>query len=157
MFGLIDRKNQKTYTYMRVFFAALSDRLKQYHWLVAGCCAYPQTEEGKRLVEQEYCWLTGDELSQIFEKEDFQWIWGILCGFEKRITLQEVLEYPLPSAEDYNGYYQNPVSLQHPLASVEIVAVDSSYSMLISRDKALIEQYLKFCPEAENLEESNRR
>ena len=71
--------------------------------------------------------------------------------------MEEVLKYPLPSAEDYNGYYQNPVSLQHPLSSVEIVPSDSSWTLIISKDKNIIDSYLKIYPKCEELLIVNQR
>ena len=76
---------------------------------------------------------------------------------EENITVEEVLKYPLPSAEDYNGYYQNPVSLQHPLSTVEIVPCDSSWTLIISRDKVIIDGYLKRYPKCEELSTFNQR
>ena len=71
--------------------------------------------------------------------------------------MEEALKYPLPSAEDYDGYYQNPVSLQHPLSSVEIVPSDSSWTLIISKDKTIIDSYLKRCPKCEELFSFNQR
>ena len=156
-YGIIDRKNHKYYTYMSKVFQAMDNAQLQYNWLITGCICYPQNNDIEKLLDQEYCWLTGDELSAIIEQEDFQWIWGCLCGFSKDITMEEALKYPLPSAEDYGGYYQNPVSLQHPLSSVEIVPSDSSWTLIISKDKTIIDSYLKRCPKCEELFSFNQR
>ena len=156
-YGIIDRKNHKYYTYMSKVFQAMDNAQLQYNWLITGCICYPQNNDIEKLLNQEYCWLTGDELSAIIEQEDFQWIWGCLCGFTKDITMEEVLKYPLPSAEDYKGYYQNPVSLQHPLSSVEIVPSDSSWTLIISKGKNIIDSYLKIYPKCEDLLIVNQR
>ena len=156
-YGIIDRKNHKYHTYMSKVFQAMDNAQLQYNWLITGCICYPQNNDIKKLLDQEYCWLTGDELSAIIEQEDFQWIWGCLCGFSKDITMEEALNYPLPFAEDYGGYYQNPVSLQHPLSSVEIVPSDSSWTLIISKDKTIIDSYLKRCPKCEELFSFNQR
>ena len=156
-YGIIDRKNHKYYTYMSKVFQAMDNAQLQYNWLITGCICYPQNNDIEKLLDQEYCWLTGDELSAIIEQEDFQWIWGCFCGFSKDITMEEVLRYPLPSAEDYTGYYQNPVSLQHPLSSVGIVPCDSSWTLIISRDKVIIDGYLKRYPKCEELSTFNQR
>ena len=55
------------------------------------------------------------------------------------------------AAEDYNGYYHNPVSLQHPLSSVEIVPSGSSWTLVISKDKTITDSYLKIYPKCEDL------
>ena len=142
---------------MSKVFQAMDNAQLQYNWLITGCICYPQNNDIEKLLDQEYCWVTGDELSAIIEQEDFQWIWGCLCGFSKDITMEEALKYPLPSAEDYDGYYQNLVSLQHPLSSVEIVPSDSSWTLIISKDKTIIDSYLKRCPKSEELFSFNQR
>lgn len=136
---------------MSKVFQAMDNAQLQYNWLITDCTCYPQNSDIEKLFDQEYCWLSGDELSAIIEQEDFQWIWACLCGFSKDITVEEILEHPLPSAEDYNGYYQNPVSLQHPLSSVEIVPSDSSCTLIISKDKSIIDNYMKRYPLCEEL------
>ena len=104
-YGLIDRKSHKFYTYMRTVFQAIENVQKQYNWLITDWECYPKNKEIKQFLDQEYCWLSGEELTDIVMKEDFQWIWGCLCGFQKNISLEEVLMYSLPSSENYNGYY----------------------------------------------------
>ena len=155
-YGIVDRKNHKNYTYMSKVFHAMDNAQLQYNWLITNCVCYPQNNNIGKLLAQEYCWLSGDELSAIIEQEDFQWIWACLCGFSKDITREEALKYPLPSAESYNGYYQNPVSLQHPLSSVEIVPSDSSWTLIISKERSIIESYLKYYPMCEELSSFNQ-
>ena len=156
-YGLIDRKNHKFYTYMSTVFEAIENVQKQFNWLIADCVCYPNNREFEKLFENKYCWLSGEELTNIVAKEDFQWIWGCLCGFPKDIELEDVLKYPLPSSQDYNGYYQNPISLQHPLSSVEIVPSDSSWTLLVSKDKAIIDSYIKRYPKSEDLSAFNQK
>lgn len=154
-YGIVDRKSHRFYTHMGAVFQAIENRQRQYHWLITDCECYPGHKEIEELLDREYCWLTGDELSAMVEKEDFQWIWGVLCGYEKDISLEEVLKYPLPSAEGYSGYYDNPVSLQHPLSTVEIVAWDSSWTVIVSKDKTIIDSYSAHFPKAEELSAFN--
>ena len=155
--GIVDRKNFQHYTYMSVVFQAMDHAQLQYNWLITDCVCYPKNREIAKLFDWEYCWLSGEELSAVVEQEDFQWIWACLCGFPKEITPEEVLKYPLPSAQDYNGYYQNPVSLQHPLSTIEIIPCDSSCTLIVSKDEAVIDRYLKRCPKSEDLSLLNRQ
>lgn len=157
IYGLIDRNIHEYYTYMSIVFKAIKNKQTQYNWLISDCECYPLDGEIDQLLNQEYCWLSGEELTELVAKEDFQWIWGALCGFEKDIPLDEILKFPLPSAEDYNGYYNNPVSLQHPLSSLEIIPCDSSYTLLISKDKTIIDRYLSEYPKAETLSTFNQK
>ena len=141
-FGIIDRRNHKYYTHMSYVFQAINNAQTEYNWLITDCECYPTNKKIESLLNQKYCWLSGDELSTMIKQEDFQWIWGCLCGFTKDIPLEKVLSHPLPSAQDYNGYYQNPLSLQHPLSSIEIIPCDSSWILVVSENKNLIDNYL---------------
>ena len=156
-YALIDRRSHKYYTYMRAVFDGIGNAQTRYNWLITDCVCYPENEKIEKLLEQEYCWLSGEELTDITQKEDFQWIWAVLCGFEKDIPLEKVLEYPLPSAQEYDGYYRNPVSVQHPLASVEIVPSDSSWMLMVSNEKGLVETYRQKFPKAEDLSSFNNK
>ena len=156
-YGVIDRKNQKFYTYLSKVFQGINNAQKQYNWLITDCECYPKNKEIEELFDQKYCWLSGEELTDIVVKEDFQWIWGCLCGFQKDISLEEVLMHSLPLSQDYNRYYQNPVSLQHPLSSVEIVPSDSSWTLIISKDNTIIDSYIKLYPKSEDLSAFNQR
>ena len=156
-YGIIDRKSHRFYTYMSAVFQAIENRQRQYNWLIADCECYPKDKEIAQLLNQEYCWLSGDELTAIVEKEDFQWIWGVLYGYEKCVSLEEVLNYPLPSAEGYSAYYDNPVSLQHPLSTVEMIAWDSSWTVIVSKDKTITDGYLAHFPKAEELSLFNEK
>lgn len=155
-YGIVDRKNHKTYTHLGNVFSALDGIEKDYNWLISDTECVPNIKEYEELFAKEYCWLSGKELSEIVKKDDFQWIWGVLCAFEKDVSLEEALSYPLPLARDYNGYFQNPVSLQHPLSTLEIFAFDSSYTIIISKDKAIIDGYLRHLPKCEDLFEFNK-
>lgn len=93
------------------------------------------------MLSKDYCWISGDELTEIVGKEDFQWIWAVLSGFDKSVTLEEVLKYDFPRAEDYNGFWSKPISMQHPLARIEIVPWDSTMTMIFSDDKNIIDSF----------------
>ena len=71
-YGIIDRKNHKYYTYMSKVFQAIDNAQLQYNWLITDCVSYPHNDEIENMLNQDYCWLTGDELSGIIEQEDFQ-------------------------------------------------------------------------------------
>lgn len=156
-YGLIEQKSKKTYTYLSTVFEALENKQKDYNWLIADCECYPHNKEIEKLFDQEYCWLSGEELTTIIEQDDFQWVWAVLCGFEKDIPISEVLKHPIPNAQEYTGYYCNPVSRQHSLSTIEIVPCDSSWMLLISEKKEIIENYVAINPYAEDLFQHNDR
>ena len=157
MKGAILEKGEKFYTYLSKVFSAINNAQKDYDWLITDCECYPQSTEFEELLSKEYCWLSGEELSQMVELEDFQWIWAVLSGFKKDIPLTEILKYELPFIERYEGYWNNPFTLQHPLSSVEIVPIDSSLVLLLSEDDKTIEAFRSAFPLSEDLETYNYR
>ena len=86
------------------------------------------------------------------KQEDFQWIWAVLSAFDKSVALSDVLNYELPRAEDYNGFWTRPVSMQHPLARIEIVPWDSTMTMIFSDDKSIIDSFRAAYQYSEDIE-----
>ena len=100
---------------------------------------------GKDELVVYYCWMNGSELMALQRKyHDPQWIWGVLSAFEKTVTKEQVLEYPLPAVRDNR--------VQHPLATFEIVPIDSSYVVVFSREKEIIDRFRAYFPLSEDLE-----
>ena len=97
--------------------------------------------------------VDGKNLSRIVHEDDGQWVWAVLSGFEKEIPLSEILKYPQPYADGYEGFWKTPLSIQHPLATIEIVPWDSSLTLFFSRQKDLVQDFLKFFPFSEDLSE----
>lgn len=157
MKGAILDKGEKYYTYLSKVFSAIDNAQKNYNWLITSCECYPQSTEIDQLLSKEYCWLSGDQLTRIIETEDFQWIWAVLSGFEKDIELNEVLKSELPHADGYEGFWNNPISLQHPLACVEIVPFDSSFVLLVSNNDEIVDKFRCSFHLSEDLETYNER
>ena len=97
--------------------------------------------------------MSGEELTDLVSKNDFQWVWAVLSAFDKSVELSEVLKYDLPYADGYKGFWEKPVSIQHPLAQMEIVSWDSSLTLFFSKDKEDVDAFLKYFPSSEHLEE----
>jgi hypothetical protein len=172
VFGAIDEKGDKYYTYLREVFDALGDEQKNYNWLVTDSELYPKLPEAKKLYTQsfdllgpkgvrkrfpapEFCFLSGEELTEIVHKENIQWIWAVLSGFDKSIPREEILRYPLPWADGYTGFWKNPLSLQHPLAEIEIVPWDASLTLVLSKRRELVERFLQAMPGSRDLAQYN--
>ena len=58
-------------------------------------------------------------------------------------------------ADGYTGFWKTDLSIQHPLAKVEMVAWDSSSTLLFAKDYSLYLEFLKNIPNAEDLSEYN--
>ncbi len=131
---------------------------KKYNWLISDCEACPKRLGHDIRIHQsgEYAWISGEELTNIIKRDDFQWIWAVFSGFEKNITLEEVKKYDLPSADGYGGFWSENVSIQHPLATVEMVAWDSGCTLFISKDDLLVNKFRSAFPLSVDLEMHNK-
>ena len=157
MKGAILDKGEKYYTYLGAVFSSIRNVQKNYNWLITDCVCYPQTKSFCDLLSSnEYCWLSGEELTAMVEEEDFQWVWAVLSGFDKNVPLEELLRHELPYADEYTGFWKNPITIQHPLADVEIVPWDSSLTLVISKNHNIVSDFRKNFPLSEGLEEYNR-
>lgn len=156
VYGAINEKGEKWYTQMSKVFHAIKSKQTDYNWLITDADGVPQ-QISERCCGKSYCWLTGEELSRIVHEDDGQWVWAVLSGFEKGITLSEVLKLPRPYADGYKGFWRSPVSMQHPLAAIEIVPWDSSLTLFFSNQKDLVEDFLDFFPFSEELSGYNEK
>jgi hypothetical protein len=155
--GAILRKGEAYYTFLSKIFAAIQDEQLKYNWLITDCMCYPQNAKYAELLSKEYAWLTGEQLNHMIQMEDFQWIWAVLSGFSKEITLEEILKFKLPYADGFSGFWDSTISIQHPLADIEIVPWDSSLVLAISRKDDIINNFIKYFSHAEDLAAYNRQ
>ena len=146
VYGAIIDQGEQYYTYLDKVFHAIKNEQMNYNWLITDCVCYPQDKKIDTMLSKEYCWLSGEELTNIVEKESFQWIWAVLSGFKKGILLEDVLKHPLPYADGYSDFWKNPISIQHPLSSLEIVPWDSSLTLIFSENKTIIDNFMKGFP-----------
>ena len=156
MKGIIIDEGEKYFTFLKKIFKSINDVQKKYNWLITSYECYPQNTKYVEKLSEEYCWITGEDLTEMVEKEDFQWVWGVFSAFSKDVTEEEILQYKLPRADGYDGFWKSPVSIQHPLAEIEIVAWDSSLTIFISKDNAIADGIIKNNPLAKDLEEYNK-
>ena len=122
-------------------FTAIGDRQTRYNWLITDVECYPKTPEFDDLMSNKYVWMTGEKLTAMINKEDFQWINGTLSAFPKGISTEDVLKYPLPRSCGYSGFFQNPLTMQHPLSEIEIVAWDSSLTLFFSKSREVADDF----------------
>lgn len=153
VYGAINAKGEKYYTYLKKLFDAIGNRQTEYNWLITDCTCYPENPKTDTMLRKDYCWISGEDLTELVTQEDFQWIWAVLTGFDKSVKLSEVLKYDLPYAEDYNGFWSKPISMQHPLARIEIVPWDSTMTMIFSDDKNIIDSFRAAYPQSEDFED----
>ena len=157
VYGAIVEKGERFYTYLPKVFDSIDNVQLEYNWLITACECNVQNKVEDEALKQGYCWISGKELTEIVQEKHIQWIWAVLSGFRKDISLDEVLAYPFPDADGYPEFWKNPISMQHPLATIEIVPWDSSLTLLFSKDKEIVEKFRAAYPYSEDLTVHNAR
>jgi len=155
VYGAILEKGEKFYTFLDRVFEAIENKQDDYNWLITDCDLNVYIPRFSEAYGDKYCWIDGKELAKIVREEKIQWIFAVLSGFKKDIPLEEVLKYPLPFADGYHGFWENPISLQHPLAAVEIVPWDSTLTLLISKNAEIVDSFRRNFPLSDDLYEYN--
>lgn len=74
------REDGRPHTFLGRVFAALEGRQRDYDFLLAGVEACPTLPE-HAFVNHGPVWLSGEELTAMVRREDFQWIWCALLAF----------------------------------------------------------------------------
>ena len=85
VYGAINEKGEQYYTYLRKLFEAIGNRQTEYNWLITDCVCYPANPKTAAMLREKYCWITGEDLTELVEQEDFQWIWAVLSAGVKEI------------------------------------------------------------------------
>ena len=114
------------HTFLGPVFTALPE-LARYRWLITGW-------EGPALPESAgpgRCLMDGDALAALVTEEDPQWIWGCLLAFLPETPVEAILAHSIPNLE--TPAFWTAAELHHPLAVLELIAEDSSYSWLLTR------------------------
>lgn len=157
MMGVILHKGEGYYTYLYPIFEAMKNKQKDYNWLITECAEWYDIFAKYNCKRcDEYIWISGEELTKLVrENEHMQMIWGVLSGFDLKYSLDEVIQYPLPYADMNRRLWENPVAVQNPLASVEIVAFDSSCTVIKSIDTQLLDDIKQKYGSLDDLERYN--
>ncbi|MBN9648080.1 MULTISPECIES: DUF2691 family protein [Terrisporobacter] len=144
MKGAILEDGDYCFTTLDEVFKGIENIQKQYNWLITDIECYPEKQSNIELFSKEYCWLSGDELSEIIRGDNFQWIWGVFSGFSKSISKDDVLQFKLPYADGNKELWKDKLSIQHPLAEIEIIAWDSSKTLIISKNDNIINSFINY-------------
>lgn len=155
IYGAINKNAQNYCLNFKKVLDIIVDKVCDYNWLITDVECY-QSDVYNYEISNQCCWLTGENLKKSIQNDVSQWIWGVFSAFEKNISLDEILDYELPYANGYEGFWKNPLTIQHPLACIEVVAWDGYMLLVFSKDdQNIIEKFYKSCSEIENLSEYN--
>ena len=143
MRGIVIEEGEQFYTDLKGILNMLGSSVTDYNWLISGYECYPQDSDISKIFKGNPVIISHSEMYRILEKENFQWIWGVFSAIKGDISKEEIFSHPIPFAEGNSNIWKVPVSIQHPLAEIEIVAWDSSESIVICKDDALIDSISK--------------
>lgn len=142
---MIKRTHRGFMTDLNDIFIAFDNKQNEYNWLISSyeCNDYPSE---KIPWGEESAWISGKDLTNIVNKYEIQFIWGVLSAFSKDVKYSDVMKYPLPYADGNGKLWNEDVKLQHPLAEMEIVTWDSRLAILMTDEKEILEKFKKLYP-----------
>ena len=154
MYGLIiENMNNACFADMNQAFDVLKEEAQKYNWLLSGY-DYSYPSENMHMGEP-YLWLNGSKVAGIWEAGTPHYF-CVVTAYKKDITIDEVLLFQLPYADGYGGFWRPNITMQNPLAEIEIVRWDATYLLVISRSKVVIDKFVKEYPASTDLTEFNR-
>jgi len=145
----------KFFTSLKEVIDALDDAMK-YNWLLSyyECTALVCPKE--LISDKEFVWLSGEALLNSLQRNP-PFFWCVATAYEKNILEEDVLQYPLPFADGYDGFWSPEITMQNPLAEIEIVLWDASQVLVFSKSREIVEKYAKEYPDSKDLAEDNRQ
>lgn len=153
VYAAINEKGEEYYTNLKDVFNAINNKQLEYNWLITDCNCITNHPKIAQFENNKYGWITGEELTDIVTNDEFQWVFAVLSAFDKSVPLNEVLEYALPYADGYRGFWKKPLTMQHPLSKIEIVPWDGSLTLIYSVNEEIVNDFKKYYPHSQNLEE----
>lgn len=138
------------YTDLVEVFDGLAGRHLAFDWLITDleCQLVPELR-----VHEEARILSGFELDRLVRErpEPIQFIWGVFTGFSRGGAPPVDELAVVPVADGNPDFWHGQPSIQYPGAIVELVAWDSSATLLITGDADLAAAFKRAFPECRKL------
>lgn len=152
VYSAILDKGEEGYTLLSMVFKAIENRQIHYNFLINNVDAYP--EKKYDFILGKNIWISGNYLTEIIKENDFQWIWGFLAAFPQNITKENAINSAICNIDDYGFLNANlqPNSLEYSLADFIIFPFDSSGVIIKSKNKSIIDSFIKNKPLAMDYE-----
>lgn len=154
MNGLIIDDFERKYSSLKNVFDAIENEQNKYNWLITEIDYAPLNKEIAPF-SQPYTWISGEELTARIEKDDGFWVWGVFSGFTKDVELRDILKYPLPYADGYEGFWNSEITIQNPLASIELVEWDGGLFLAITENQVILNRLKEAFPASQDLKKYN--
>lgn len=138
------------HTHLGILLEPIKEAITALKWLIADVDM--NTAELEKLPidhEREWFLISSDEMKNIC-KSDTQFIWGVFSGIDQKTDFNPN-SFEIPYA-DGNEEVWKTGNLQIENSKIEIVAWDSTYTIVKFTDKDLSVQFKNYFPEAIELE-----
>ncbi|MFI3201941.1 MAG: hypothetical protein R3Y54_10555 [Eubacteriales bacterium] len=99
----------------------------------------------------EYIFVEKKDIYEIIDKNKFKW--AVFSGFDEKIQIHEILKSSLPYAFENDSLWLEPISIQNKLAKTEIIVWDFDIIIIISSEKAIIDDFLSANPNSKCLKD----
>ena len=149
---LISKKDEKCYAFILKIIKSIQKVNSKYNWLISAIEAYPFDVYGKMekmLQDNEYLFLSTNELINMLEKNDFQWIWAVFSAIPNNYTIKDILKYKIPYIEDNKKIFTDTI-IQHPLADIEMVVEDGTSLSIVAKENKYLDVFKEIYPLAED-------
>ncbi len=100
-------------------------------------------------------WITGEKLTELANKEDIYFIWGVFSAFDKKEIINLDVLKEEPYAHGNPDFWIEAPIIQHPKAIIELVFWDSSLILLLSKDEEISRYFRNKFAKWKDLEEYN--
>ena len=138
----ISKRDDKCYTNMLKIINTIGGRNLDYNWLITEL----ETNTGDYFYDQ-YIILSNNELLDKLESNEIQWIWGNFSGIPTKYSKKEILTSKLPGLDNID---KKIITIQHPLAEIEIIAYDSTFVQIITKDENIAKNFKKLYPKSQS-------
>lgn len=150
---ITDTSKLKYHTNLSVLFEPIKEDILNLKWLVSDL-EFTNWNCEKLPINHEKDWfmISSEEMKSICETEA-QIIWGVFVGIDKDLELNP-RKIEIPYA-DGNANIWKSGNLQIENSKVEIIAWDSSYTIVKFTDQKMSDKFKEYFDEAIKLEDYN--
>src|SRR5690606_18119734 len=139
------------HTNLEVLLKPIENNIKELRWLISDL-EINTSEMEKLPINHKKSWFLISSIEMnIIRQNNVQIIWGIFSGIRNNIEVKPD-QIELPFAEGNDKIWKNG-NLQIENSIIEIIAWDSSYTIVKFNDKELSEKFKSYFDEALKLED----
>lgn len=144
------------HTVLASVFDSFQGREKEFNWLITDMEIVAHQEEKliRDYPKMSYpiVWIAGEDLSNLVNKYNPQFIWGVLSAFDKSINIDINNLLVEPYANGNEELWVPSPNIQHPQATLEIVCWDSHVTLFFSKDEDIDDKFQDYFKSAKKLD-----